>query len=108
VCAHGDLRRLFDGNGNHRPIHALSQEEADLIGGYEVILKNAKAGDGVTDEVLKVKLRDPAKYVEMAAKYLGLLQERVEVSGDAELIAALHAARARAAQVTDDDPDDDE
>ena len=34
----------------------------------------------------------------MAATYFGLLTEKLEVSGDAELMAALQAGRLRAAQ----------
>ena len=38
----------------------------------------------------------------MAAKYFGLLVERVERSGDDELIAALHAGRERAARLEEE------
>jgi uncharacterized LabA/DUF88 family protein len=71
----------------------LSRDEAAQIAGYEIIIKNAKAGDGKTDQILKVRLKEQAKFVEMAAKYFGLLQERVEVSGDEEFIALLKSAR---------------
>ena len=98
ASAYGDLRRLFDRRGNHKRIHQLSQADADLLGGYEIVLKNAKAGDGHIDEVLKVKLKDHAKFVEMGAKYFGPLQERVEMSGDDELIALLQSARVRGKQ----------
>ena len=65
------------------------------------MVKNAKAGDGVTDEVLTVKLAERAKYVEMAAKYFGLLIERVELSADDDVMAALQAGRMRAAALDD-------
>ena len=39
---------------------------------------------------------------EMAAKYFGLLVERVELSGDDDLIAALHAGRDRVRQLNEE------
>ena len=81
----GDIRRLFDEHGNCKPIHQLTADEAALIAGYEVVLKNAEAGDGVVDRVLKLKLKDHAKYVEMAAKHYALLVERVDLAGQLEI-----------------------
>jgi phage terminase small subunit len=49
VC--GDVRRLFDELGNFRPIHTLPAEDAALIAGFELVFKNAAAGDGHTDRV---------------------------------------------------------
>lgn len=57
----------FDKDGNHRLIHELSAEDGALIAGYELIVKNATAGNGKTDEVWKVKLKEQVKFVEMAA-----------------------------------------
>lgn len=81
----GDIRTLFDAAGNLRPIKELSLAEAALIAGFEVVIKNAAAGDGHTDTVHKVKLKDQARFVEMAAKHFGLLTERVDVGGAIEL-----------------------
>jgi hypothetical protein len=40
-----DVRRLFDDKGNLRPIRALSAEDAALIAGFEVVIKNvARSG----------------------------------------------------------------
>ena len=51
--------------------------EASLmeIAGFEVVIKNAAAGDGHTDRVLKVRLKDQAAFVQTAMKHLGLLAE---------------------------------
>jgi phage terminase small subunit len=76
-----DIRRLFDAKGNMRPIHTLSAEEAAMIAGFEVVIKNAAGGDGHTDTVLKIRLTDQAKFVELAMKHLGLLKERIAVEG---------------------------
>lgn len=77
-----DVRTLFDAQGNVIPIHQLGDEAASLIAGFEVVKRNLTAGDGTTDTILKVKLKDQSRYVEMAAKHFGLLTEKVEHSGD--------------------------
>ena len=41
-----DPRKLFDEHGSPKPIHELDEAEAWAIAGYEVVLKNAKAGIG--------------------------------------------------------------
>ena len=63
---------MFEPDGRPTPLHLVTYEEQMPIASYEIILKNAEAGDGHMDRVLKVKLQDQAKYVEMAAKYFGL------------------------------------
>lgn len=93
-----DIRRLLNTNGNFKSIHELTEEEAWCIAGAEVIVKNAEAGDGHTDRVLKLKFIDRRGYVELAAKHQGMLTEKVELSGDEALIAALMAGRKRAAE----------
>jgi phage terminase small subunit len=76
-----DIRRLFDDKGNMRPLHTLSPEDAAMIASFEVVIKNAAGGDGHTDTVIKIRLNDQARFVELAMKHLGLLKERVEVEG---------------------------
>ena len=76
-----DVRGLFDEHGNLRPLHLLTDEQAASVAGVEVIIKNAKAGDGQTDTVHKIKVWDKPKALEMLGKHLGLFQERVEHSG---------------------------
>jgi phage terminase small subunit len=93
-----DVRKLFYPDGRVRPITELSAEEASLIAGYEVIVKNAKAGDGHTDEVLKVKLVDRSKYVELAAKHFRLLHDHKELTINVNVVGRLQEARRRVAQ----------
>lgn len=94
----GDIRQLFDADGNPRPITDLSAEDAALIAGFEVVIKNAAAGDGHTDRVLKIKLKDQSRYVEMAAKYFALLTDRVRLDNVDDLLSLLDAGRRRNAQ----------
>nr|PZN74803.1 MAG: terminase small subunit [Pseudomonadota bacterium] len=77
-----DIRRLFDERGNLKPIHELTEEEASYIAGIEVVKRNLTAGDASTDTILKVKLEDRGKYVEMAAKHFGLLEDKVTHDGE--------------------------
>lgn len=93
-----DIRRLLDERGNFKPLHQLTEEEAWCIAGAEIIVKNAKAGDGHVDEVLKVKFVDRGRYVELAARHLGMLNDKLELKGDDALMAALQAGRKRAAE----------
>lgn len=76
-----DIRGLFDEAGNLKPLHVLSAEQASCIGGFEVIKKNAEAGDGKIDTVHKIKVIDKTRTLEMLAKHFALLTERLEHSG---------------------------
>lgn len=93
----GDVRPPRWRKGDFRPLHELTEAQRQSIAGIEVVMKNATAGDGKVDRILKLKLADRSKSVEMAAKYHALLTEKVQVSGDAELLAILDQGRARVA-----------
>ena len=99
-CGFYDIRRLFDPAGNLRQLHLLTEAEVACIAGIEVVKRNLTSGDGQSDVILKVKLVDRSRYVEMAAKHHALLTDKVELSAEPELIAALHAGRKRAAEGT--------
>lgn len=77
-----DVRRLFDDDGTMKPIQALSESDAAMIAGFEIVRRNVTSGDGVQDTVLKVRLVDRARYVEIAAKHLGMLTEKTEHVGE--------------------------
>ena len=80
--AFSDVRRLFDEQGNLKPLHTLTDEEAAAIASLEVIIKNAAAGDGHTDTVHKLKVWDKTRSLEMLAKHFALLTERVDLHGE--------------------------
>jgi hypothetical protein len=82
-----DPRSLVDADGNYKRLSDLTEQEAWCIAGFELVTKNAAAGDGHTDKVWKIKLVDRAKYVELAARHLGMLTDKVELQG--ELVTAL-------------------
>lgn len=93
-----DPRALFDTAGNLRPIHQLTEDEAWAIAGFDVVRRNLEGGDGHSDTIVKIKLIDRGRYVELAAKHQGMLVERVDVNVTdvgAKLDAARQIARQR-------------
>lgn len=97
--AFADLRRLFDEHGNLKPINQLTADEAACLAGFEVIKKNAEAGDGVIDTIHKVKVLDKTRSLEMLAKHFALLVERVQIDDEEGRIARLLAGRQRVASL---------
>lgn len=85
TIAFADIRDLHDQDGNLKPLHALTADQAAAISQFEVIKKNAEAGDGVIDRVHKVRLADQMKALEMLGKHFGLFIEKVEHSGALEI-----------------------
>lgn len=79
---YADHRKLYDENGDFIAIHKLSDDEAAVISGTEHIMKNAAAGDGKIDRVLKIKTWDKNRALESLAKIQGMLKEHVEHSGE--------------------------
>ena len=84
-----DLRALFDEKGNLRPIQDLTAEQAACIASLEVVKKNLTAGDGQIDTVVKLRVWDKTRSLEMLAKHFGLLEERVQHSGEIKFIHEL-------------------
>jgi hypothetical protein len=77
-----NVQDLFDEAGNLKPIHTLTRAQAAAISSFEVIKKNAEAGDGVTDVVHKVRVVDKLKTLELLAKHFALLTEKLDVKGE--------------------------
>lgn len=94
--AFSNVQDLFDDKGDLIPIHLLTREQAASISSLEVIMKNATAGDGKIDRVLKIKVWDKPKVMEMLGKHFALLTERVHLTAEEALITALQSGRKRA------------
>jgi phage terminase small subunit len=96
--AFSNVRDYFDPtSGDAKHPHELTAEEGSALAGWEVLIKNAKAGDGVTDTIHKFKLWDKVHSLEILAKHFALLVEKIElktVTADAR-VARLVAARKR-------------
>ena len=91
-----DARDLFDQDSNLKSIKTLSGPAAMNIGGFDVVKQNVKSGDGVVDTVIKVKIRDQSRYVEMGAKYFKLLTDVLQVTTDEDVVQRILQRRKRA------------
>jgi phage terminase small subunit len=94
-----DVRGFYDEAGHLKPIGQLTAEQGSALAGVETMRRNVEAGDGVTDTVYKIKLWDKVRSLESLAKHFGLLIDRVQISGDLELVSTrLADARRRLAE----------
>lgn len=93
-----NVQDLFDERGDLLPIHKLPRDVAAAIGSFEVIMKNAAGGDGKIDRVLKVKMLDKPRVLEMLGKHFKLLSDVVQLEASDKLIEALYQGRQRAAE----------
>jgi hypothetical protein len=84
-----DARSFWDAEGRLKKPSELTAEQGAALAGFEVLIKNAKAGDGQSDEIHKIKLWDKTRALEALAKHFGLVRERLEVSGWDKLAAQL-------------------
>ena len=92
-------RRLLRHEGRSDPAHKLTEAQRQCIAGFEVVMKNAAAGDNKVDRVLKYKLVSRAQFVEMAAKLHNLLVTRIDATVNVqETGRRLDEARLRAAK----------
>jgi hypothetical protein len=96
--AYGKLPDLYDADGNMKAFADMTEDERSLVAACEVIVKNAEAGDGHTDRVLKLRAWDRTKALEMLAKHFALLTD-VKINYDGgEISDKLAAGRERARQ----------
>ncbi len=91
-----DPRKLFDADG--KPVHVsqLDDDTAAAVAGLDIVTQgNQEIGFA---EVLKVKLADKSRNLELLGKYLKMFVERIEHSGDVQVIDRILEARKRARQ----------
>ena len=97
--AFANMRDYWTRAGDAKHPKDLSVDEGAALAGFEVLIKNAKAGDGITDTIHKFKLLDKVRALELLAKHLRLLDEHVDVTVNAgDRVARLVAARKRVAK----------
>lgn len=96
--AYFDYRRLFDEDGNILSPKDWPADVASVISSVEVVKRNLIVGDDKLDEIIKPRVWDKVKALEMLFKHKGLLTDKLEVSGGADLLALLHEGRKRAAE----------
>jgi len=76
--AHSRIGDFFDKEGNLKPLHELTDAQQACISSREVILKNAQAGDGKVERVLKIRLWDKISALEMAMQHFKRLQPKTD------------------------------
>ncbi len=70
---------LFDEKGKLKPIREWLDDLAAAVASVELVRRKIDSGDGHQDDVIKLKLWDKPKNIEILFKHLGLLAERVEL-----------------------------
>lgn len=98
--AFSNQRDYWNADGSAKHPHQLTDEQGACLAGFEVVIKNVAAGDGVQDTIHKFKLWNKPAALEMLAKHFELLVERVKVdttSAD-QRIARLMATLKRTAK----------
>jgi phage terminase small subunit len=84
-----DVRSFFQPDGSLKPMNEWTPEQGAAVSSMEVIIKNAEAGDGITDRIHKFKLWDKPRSLEMLAKHFALLTEQMQVKGALRIIHEL-------------------
>ena len=77
----------------------LDPDAGAALAAFEIVIKNAQAGDDHTDTIYKFKLWDKVRAIELYMKHYGLLIERIAVDDTraAARVALLESARKRVA-----------
>ena len=69
-----DTRQLYDSNGNLKPIHTLTRDQASWIESWRTHKQNLTSGDGKQDKVVDVRLVSIVKILEFAGNMTGRLK----------------------------------
>lgn len=81
-----DVRAWFDADGRLRPLTDLTDDAARVVASVEVLReKTRKVGNGngytIEEAVVKVRAWDKVRALELLAKNLGLLKDRLQIEG---------------------------
>jgi phage terminase small subunit len=76
--AFSDPRRLFDADGNLKPIAELDDDTAAALASFESVERPIPGGEGKTEVIRKVKTWSKPEAVTLLARHLGLLVDRIE------------------------------
>jgi hypothetical protein len=71
-------------DGRLLPFDEWPEDALALLEGFEVVVKNAAAGDGHTDTVHKVHLAKKLGALEILAKHFGIVQDKPSVTVNIE------------------------
>ncbi len=93
ALAFSSVKNLVDADDKLLPIGQWSPEAAAAVSSVEVAKRNYIAGDGVQEDVVKIRLWDKTKSLNDLMKHLGLLVDRVDVRVDVEVMKGLQRGR---------------
>jgi phage terminase small subunit len=93
-----DIGEIYDARGQLLSFRAMTPEARATIAGVETMKKNLTAGDGQQEDVVKVKLWDKTKALDMLARHFALLKDVIQFEATDELLARLDRGRLRTAK----------
>jgi phage terminase small subunit len=79
--AFGDIRDIYDENGNLRPIKDLDPEVSAAIASIKIVAQKENE-DGSYSPVLEIKRHDKIQALTLLCKHLGIAGDNLKVSGD--------------------------
>ena len=91
--AFGDARAIFNGAGELRRPEDWPDDLAAAIASVEVV--TASRGEGVVEHVAKIKLWDKGRALELLARHLGMLNDKIKLEAGEGLAETLIKARKR-------------
>jgi hypothetical protein len=75
------VRAFFDAEGNLKPVTEWTPEMSAAVASFEVVTKNAKACDGITDRVFKIRFWNKNSAIELDYKSFGLMEPEPDDAG---------------------------
>jgi hypothetical protein len=78
AIAGADLADFIDIDGSLLPIHAMPRHARSALASVKLSKKNLTAGDGVTEDVVEIKLWDKNRALETLARVMGMIIDRNE------------------------------
>lgn len=84
--AYSDIGDLFDDDGKLLPLNDWPKDARAAVSSVEVLTRTRGAGDRVLDDVVKIKLWDKPKLIELLFKHLGLMRDTVQHDGTLEIV----------------------
>lgn len=91
-----DPRRLLNGDGTPKSIHELDDDTAAAVAGIDIVTKGNE--DLGYADVMKIKLADKSKNLELLGRHLKLFTDKIEVDVGADLATRMKEARERTQQ----------
>lgn len=79
-----------------RELRSMPEDFQRCIASVKVRTENLTVGDDSQDITVEIKLWDKTRALELGARALGMLRDKIEISAPEELLSLLDGAKARA------------